>query len=130
MTQFADPSTPTGFDLKAHLGALLLIEVIEYHPEIATTFGPSQAISCNIAVLDGEHKGDTAPNAMLFPKVLVSSLKSNVGQMVVGRLTQGVAKPGQSAPWTLTPATPDEKAIAARYVEHVAKTAAEVESPF
>ena len=55
--------------------------------------------------------GTTAEDALLFPKVLVASLKNRVGQTVLATLTQGVAKPGQSAPWTLTDATGDPAAV-------------------
>jgi hypothetical protein len=50
--------------------------------------------------------------------------------MVLGRLGQGVAKPGQSAPWTLTPASDADKVTAGKYLEHVAAAATAAEEPF
>jgi hypothetical protein len=43
----------------------------------------------------------------------VSSLRSRIGQRVLARLEQGVAKPGQNPPWLIADASTDAKAVKA-----------------
>lgn len=121
MTDFANPSTATGIDLKALLGSLLLITVHSVEEGITTTYGPSSAVRADVVVLDGSSAGETYDDTLIFPRVLQSQLKSHAGKSkVLGRLGQGVAKPGQSAPWTLTEATEADKESARKYLAHVA----------
>jgi hypothetical protein len=119
MTDYAAPSTTTGMDLKELLGSLLLIKVNEIVTGIQTSFGPSDAIRADVATLDGDSKGKTFDDTLIFPKVLQGQLRSNVGKRVLGRLGQGVAKPGQSAPWTLAAPTPEDIAIAQKYDAYI-----------
>ena len=109
MSMFTSPSQAAGFTPADHLGHLLIIQVTEYVPTVQTSLGEKDAISATIHDVD---TGDTAEDALIFPKVLVSSLRNRVGQTVLATLTQGQAKPGQSAPWTLTDATGDPAAVA------------------
>jgi len=97
------PPAPSGdtIDFKALNGALLLISVHEHKTDISTTFGTADAIRCDVAVLDGDRKGDVLNDTLIFPKLLVGSLRQVVGDEVLGRLGQGTAKPGQSPPWIL-----------------------------
>lgn len=109
MSMFTSPSQAAGFTPADHLGHLLIIQVTEYVPTVQTSLGEKDAISATIHDVD---TGDTFEDALIFPKVLVSSLRNRVGQTVLATLTQGQAKPGQSAPWTLTDATGDPAAVA------------------
>lgn len=109
MSMFAAPAQAAGFTPADHLGHLLIIEVTGYEPHVQTSLGDKHAVSATIHDVD---TGDTAEDALIFPKVLVASLKSRIGQTVLATLTQGVAKPGQSAPWTLTDASADQGAVA------------------
>jgi hypothetical protein len=137
-TDFSLPSSSAGdrVDLKELNGALLFIEVKELHLGIATAFGPSDAVTCNVAVLDGAKKGETFQDTMLFPKILVSQLKPSIGAApVLARLGQGTAKPGQSAPWVLTGPTEAEiqtgrKYLAYRATQAPISTPADTSSPF
>ncbi len=108
-TPFSAPAASAGFTPADHLGHLLIVEVGGYEPSIQTSLGDKDAVSATIHDVD---TGTTAEDALIFPKVLVSSLKSRIGQTVLATLTQGQAKPGQSAPWTLTDATGDAAAVA------------------
>ena len=109
MSMFTPPAQSSGFTPADHLGHLLIIKVAGYEPSIVTSLGEKDAISATIHDVD---TGETAEDALIFPKVLVGALKSRVGQTVLATLTQGQAKPGQSAPWTLTDATGDQAAVA------------------
>lgn len=109
MSMFTAPAQASGFTPADHLGHLLIIEVAGYEPSIQTSLGDKDAVSATIHDVD---TGETSEDALIFPKVLVSSLKARIGQTVLATLTQGQAKPGQSAPWTLTDATGDPAAVA------------------
>jgi hypothetical protein len=134
-TDYADPAAGNGdaFKPAEHRGALLLITNIRQEMDVVTEFGTANPIACNVAVLDGDHKGDTFTDTFLFGVALINKLKTFAGTdtKVLARLGQGDAKPGRSAPWILDPATEDDKAIARRYEAHIATTAAApAEEPF
>ena len=114
---FAAPAAPSGgIQLKDHLGALLLIDVLSVETGISTSFGESDAVKANVHVIDGPGAGDSHDDTLLFPRVLQSQLKRSVGQKVLGRLGQGQAKPGQSAPWLLNEASSEDIAKAEAWV--------------
>lgn len=110
-------------DLK---GSLLLFTVHSVETGIQTTFGESDAVKCDVAALDGPNKAETWEGTLIFPRVLQSALRPAVGKMVLGRLGQGQAKPGQSAPWVLEDPTDDDRETGRKYLAHVAK----VNDPF
>lgn len=128
--EFRDPATPTGLDYNTLKGALLLFTVHAVETDINTSYGLTDAVRADIAVLDGEHKGDEYEDALIFPKVLQSQLRSSVGSMVLGRLGQGNAKPGQSAPWTLNAANDAERETGRKYLAYAAQRKIEQEAPF
>lgn len=49
---------------------------------------------------------------MWFNVALRNALKPLIGNKVLGRIGQGVAKPGKNAPWILLDATGDATAVA------------------
>lgn len=124
MSNFADPAEGGGDKLPYDdlNGSLLLVTVKSVEEGIQTTFGVKDAIKADIAVLDGDHKAERYEDTLIFPKVLVGALRSNVGRMVLGRLGQGNAKPGQKPPWILAAGTDADKATATKYLDYVAKT--------
>jgi hypothetical protein len=114
---FAAPAAPAaGVQWGDHLGALLIFSVKAVETAIPTSYGESDAVRANVAVLDGPHGGTEHEEVLVFPKVLQSQLRSRVGQMVLGRLTQGQGKPGQSPPWMLDAATPQDEQTAAAWL--------------
>jgi hypothetical protein len=114
---FGSPTPPGGgIDLKTVNGALLLITVHSVEHGISTVHGPSDAIRCDVAVLDGASKGEEYTDTLLFPKVLQSQLRGHVGGKIIGRLGTGQAKPGQSAPWVLSEATPADIEVGKAYI--------------
>jgi hypothetical protein len=125
ITDFADPGAPGGDKLPlADLnGRLIMIEVHEALTGVATSFGVSDPVRCDVHVLDGDAKGEVYSDSLIFPKVLCGQLRSQVGGKVLGRLGQGVAKPGQSAPWVINAATDDEKVTGRKYLAHLATVA-------
>jgi hypothetical protein len=67
-------------------------------------------------VVDGPGAGETFEDSLVFPKLLQSRLRSNVGRKVLGRLTQAPAKNGQNPAWDLEPATSADIAAAQAYL--------------
>jgi hypothetical protein len=128
-TDYADPAAGNGDAFKPgeHKGALLLITKIRQEHDVVTEFGTANPIACNVAVLDGEHKGDTFTDTFLFGVALINKLKAYDGTdtKVLARLGQGDAKPGRSAPWILEPASDDDKVTARKYETWVAEQATE-----
>ncbi len=117
--QFNPPASASGGVKMSDLnGRLLLFKVHAVEREIRTDYGEADAVRVDITVLDGPDAPLEHDDTLVFPKVLQSQLRSNVGTMVLGRLGQGTAKPGQSPPWMLTAATPAEEQTAR---DHLAK---------
>lgn len=113
MSMFSAPGAPgESVDYKELNGSLLLIKVHGMETGIQTVHGVTDAARATITVLDGPQKGEEYDDALVFPRVLKSQLQRKVGELVLGRLGQGVAKPGQSAPWILNPATGNDTSVA------------------
>lgn len=109
MSEFTSAAPPSGGITWAdHSGKLLVIEPLALETGIATTFGTADAVRANVYVLTGPGDSEDFEDTLVFPKVLAGQLKRSIGAKVVGRLGQGNAKAGQSAPWLLLEATPDD----------------------
>ena len=107
---FSAPSSSTESVKVADLaGFLLIIEPIEFKTGIQTVHGETDAIEVNLVDLDSNK---TYNNVLFFNVALKNALKAKVGQKVLARIGQGVAKPGKSAPWILNDATGDAAAVA------------------
>jgi hypothetical protein len=131
MSQFASPAEAGGFNFEEHKGRLLMFDVASLESDVATTFGEKDAIRATVTVLDGEAVGEVAEDVLIFPLVLIQQLRPRVGQKVLGRLSQGVAKPGQKPPWKLEEATAEEIALAEKWVaENATPTVTSAAAPF
>lgn len=109
MNEFSAPAAGGQFNFPDHLGHLLIIEVESYETGIVTSLGEKDAVRAVVHDVDAQ---ETTEDALIFPRVLVGGLKGRVGQKVLGVLGQGVAKPGQNAPWVLNDASGDPAAAA------------------
>ena len=128
---FNDPgSGGDRIDWSALDGALLLFDVKALEEGIVTAFGDRSAVRADVSVLDGAHKGERFAEALVFPLKLIGQLRTSVGEMVLGRLGKGAAKPGQNPPWQLATATDADKQIGERYLAYAAQKAIEEEAPF
>ena len=121
MTDFQDPGAPGGDKLPlAELnGALVLIKVKEAMYGVQTSFGLTDPVRCTVHAIDGRHANAVFEDTLVFPKVLAGQLRNYVGSTVLGRLGQGVAKAGQSAPWVLNATSDADKALARSYQERM-----------
>lgn len=108
---FDAPATSSGGVKPADVeGHLLVVEPLEYAPEMQTTFGPSDAIRVTVHDITDQ---TTYENVLWFPKALVGSLKLSIGKRVLGVMGKGQAKQGQSPPWVLIDASGDQTAVSA-----------------
>lgn len=106
---FAAPATSSGGVKPADLnGHLLLITPHEYKTGIVTSMGEAEAIECDVVDLDTNEEHFSV---LFFNVALRSALKPNIGAQVLGRIGQGVAKPGKTAPWILNDATANQADI-------------------
>ncbi len=108
---FAAPGTISGLDFETLLGRLLLITPVKQEFHVKTNFGPKDPIRADVIVLDGPDAGTEHNDTLIFPSLLIEQLRSRIGQKVLGRLNQGVAKPGQKPPWRLDEATEADQKI-------------------
>lgn len=90
-------------------GHLLIVRPLSYEQGITTAFGVRDAVRVNVVDLDTPADdgtpGKLIVGALWFSGVLVGGLKHQLGGTVLARMGQGIAKPGQSAPWKLDDAT-------------------------
>lgn len=127
------PPTSTPVDYNAVNGALLLIKVISLEPHVPTVNTKpgeqSPAIRADVTVLDGLKRGEVYTDTLIFPKVLQGQLRRSIGRSVLGRLGQGLPKPGQSAPWQLNEATPADMQAADAFLATKASGISSVGAP-
>jgi hypothetical protein len=117
MSTFSTPKSGgggSGFSLGDHDGQLLLIIPTGWADQIATEYGPSDALECDVALLSGDAAGTTFPDSLIFQS-LRNGLKRQMGELVLGRLGRGEKKPGRDAPWILTDPTDEDIAGAERW---------------
>jgi hypothetical protein len=118
--QIDNPGTASALDLNQLIGKLLLLKPSHVEVGVKTVLGEKDATVADVHVIDGDDEPHTA--AFIWPRVLQSQLRSTVGtgRWVLGRLGQGVAKPGQNAPWRLADPTDDDHKAAAKYLAGLA----------
>lgn len=111
MSTFAAPAEGgDGWSPKDSSGHLLVIEPESLETGIVTSFGEKDAIRGTVHDVDA---GETYADTLVFPRVLIGSLKSRLGEKVLARLGTGQAKPGQAPPWILEDASADPAAVKA-----------------
>lgn len=116
---FATPATASGIKWEDHKGRLLIVEPLRVQEGIDTNYGKSDAVAANVHSLTGPTEAEVFEDCLIFPKVLQGQLRPRIGQKVLGRLVQGQAKPGQSAPWMLQEATEDDNAKGVAYLASI-----------
>lgn len=131
MSEFVSASAPSGGITWAdHKGKLLIVEPTSVESGIQTSYGEADAVKADVHVVTGPGESEDYPEALVFPKLLASQLRSQIGKKVVGRLGQGQAKPGQSAPWVLEAATEDDLKKAQEWVDAQKPSVTSAAAPF
>jgi hypothetical protein len=120
MTRINRPASPKGLNLEELRSSLLLIEALRFEANVQTSYGEMDAVACHVFVVDGEHAGERFRDKLIFPKMLVSQLKGQVGtgEYTCGRLIKGVAlKKGQSDPWLIDDPSDADLEAAAKFLD-------------
>lgn len=112
--EFEGPSSGDFFKPKEHNGELLLVQPASVEKDVKTEFGVDDATRATIVVLDGPNAGTEFPDGLIFGALRKSV--GHIGKWHLGRLGQGQAKPGKSAPWVLQEPTDADKDVARRYL--------------
>jgi hypothetical protein len=114
---FVDPPAPGGGIAWKDLdGRLLYIRPTAVEEKVKTMLGEKDAVLADVIVLDGPDASTEYIEALVFPLVLQSQLRRMLGKQVLGRLGQGAAKPGQSAPWILSSPTAEDRKTGMRWL--------------
>jgi hypothetical protein len=114
---FSQPASPSKFRPADYQGNLIIVWPTEYRTGIKTDYGDSDAVAARVVVLDAAGGIEEHDNVLFFQGALISTLKPSVGSSkpVLGRLGRGTSKPGQSAPFILTPFTEADAKLAREY---------------
>ena len=123
---FDAPSTGSALKPADVEGHLLVVEPLEYVPNITTAFGESDAVRVTVHDVSAQESHESV---MWFSSALVGSLKGSIGKRILAVMGKGQAKPGQSAPWVLVDATSNEQAVAAATAYITGQTAATMAAP-
>jgi len=119
---FQQPSQGDRFTVSEHTGALCLFFVHEVRQGLPTSFGDREAVACDVHVLEGKDAGEIFQDCLIFQGGLIGSLRRAAGgDPVLGRIAQGIAKPGQNAPYILSEFTDQDAAKAEAYLTERAK---------
>jgi len=116
-TGFSSPRTGDTykFDI-TRLGHLLIVRPEEFMPNFDTVHGPQDAMRIDVVDLnEQDHTGDWGvvySGALWFGRLLVPGLKRQIGELVLGRVAQGIAKGSQDPPWVLADANGEAGAVA------------------
>lgn len=90
-------ASATGPDYKELLGRLLVFLPHKFEKDVKTENGYKNAVVADVYVIDvkGKRVETHLRQTMIFPAVLVSQLKNNVGKFTPGKLVQGKQKLGE-----------------------------------
>jgi hypothetical protein len=120
--EFASPAAGSVLKPASVEGHLLVVEPEEYIERMTTQMGESDAVRCTVHDIT---EGQTHESVLWFSTILVGSLRTRVGQKVLGVMGKGVAKPGQTAPWILVDAIGQTAALEAARNYMATRTPAE-----
>jgi len=125
--QFAAPSSGGGSsvtiaDLDGHL---VVVEPLEYIAAIQTTFGEKDALRVTVHDISSSETHED----VLFFGAIIGSLKSSMGNKVLGVIGRGTAKPGQAAPWIITDASQEPAAVEAATAYLTGRVASSMTAP-
>lgn len=105
---------PTSFEkITDYEGRLLLITPTAFTQAIETSFGEADAVTADVAVLDGEGAPVELGGVMIFQKVLIGQLRGQIGKRpVLGVLSKRkTQKAGRSDAWFLDSDAVDDAAV-------------------
>lgn len=116
--------------IKDLMGELVLFTPTEYLEEVATSFGDTDAVLTDLVVLSQPGTPEYT-DVMIFQGALIGQLKRKIpnGRKLLGVVSLGEAKKGQSAPYQLAAPTDEQKQAARNYLAGLTVSAAVQEEP-
>lgn len=118
---FNRPQTGGGdvFKPAEHANELVLVWPRDMRYNVTTPTGVSDAMACDIVVLDGPAAGQKFSNTLLFSAGLRNNLQSYMGDPnpALGRIFQ-VALQGGKTTWNLADYSDQDAALATSYLQH------------
>ncbi|CAM3430802.1 hypothetical protein [Stackebrandtia soli] len=106
---FSAPTAGGGIAPRDLVGHLIIAAPHSHETGIETAYGTKDALSLDVADID---TNEVHTGLLWFNGRIVGALKRSLGSLVLGRIVEGVAKPGQAAPFELVDATADAAAVA------------------
>jgi hypothetical protein len=121
MNMFKKPAAASGrLDWGELNGSLILAYAKGIETSVQTSVGEKDCVVSDVHVLDGAQQGRIYRNAYVFPVVLQDQLRDEIGgEPILGRVGQGTAKRGQSAPWLLEEGSAKDEKIASAYLDNL-----------
>lgn len=126
--EFAAPATGGGDGIKASdvLNHVLVVEPLEYVPEVKTVHGLKDAVRCRVHDISTK---TTHEDALWFGGFLVGALKGRIGQRVLGQMTLGTDTSKGNAPYIIADLSTNEQAVAAATAYLTGQVAASITAP-
>ena len=126
---FASGAGSSGANITDFEGSLLYIIPKEFHNSkkgegiMTQDYGEKDAVTAEIHVLDGDHKGEVHDNVLVFQGRLLGALRPQVGKRpYVGRLGKGSEKVKGNFPWEFSKELTDkERKLAREYHDNLPK---------
>lgn len=117
----AAPPPSTGIKWEDFEGRLFLIEPLEEVKGLTTVHskvqGDTTAVRANVYVRSSKTEWTDYEDTLIFPKILQSQTRRQIGSLVVGRLTKDASRKqaGKNAPWVLGEANAADLKLASEY---------------
>jgi hypothetical protein len=110
---FDDPAPSAFFRCADNENRIVLVIPKTYETGISTDNGDTDAVRCDVAVLDGEEAGTFYEDTLIFGKVLTGQLKRQIGSKVLGKICKDEAnkKKGKNAAWIIEGLSKDPAAV-------------------
>ena len=108
--KFGDPTGPGDlFNARDHMGRLVAF-VQPTREDVSTKFGDDEATRVRyVVILDGDDAGKTLDGSLIFGNLGLNAWANGDHAIVLGRINQSEAKPGQNPAYILDPADDAEK---------------------
>ncbi len=118
-TPWGNPQQSQGFKTGEYNGALVLVTVLAYEPQIPTAFGVKDAVRCNITVCyhptDTMRNGEGYMSVVLFNSAIIGALRNAVGKTIGGQIASEQSRSGNNPKYVIREVA-DENSVA--YLQH------------
>jgi hypothetical protein len=119
---FGDPAGPGDvFNARDFMGELVAF-VEPMRENASTRFGEGETTRCRYVIaLSGDQAGEVFDNAYVWGNLGENAYAKGEHNIVLGRINQSEAKPGQNPAYILDPSTEEDQGIARQWFEAYAR---------